>query len=59
VLLGPDVDPRRTPYDVARAAARIQATAYPGAAEYADRYVLNRPSRERMLELYERSSIGA
>lgn len=59
VVLGPDVEPRRTPYDFARAAARIQGSAYPGAAEYANEYVLNRPSRERMLELYERSSIGA
>lgn len=54
-LLGPEVELRRTPYDLERAAARIRSSSYPGAAEYVKEYVLNRPSKERMLELYERS----
>jgi putative phosphoesterase len=34
-LLGPDVELRRTAYDVEAAAAQLEATAYPGAAEQA------------------------
>ncbi|HET7373073.1 MAG TPA: hypothetical protein VFJ20_06790, partial [Gemmatimonadaceae bacterium] len=45
-LLGPEVELRRTPYDLERAAARIRGSSYPGAAEYVKEYVLNRPSKE-------------
>jgi diadenosine tetraphosphatase ApaH/serine/threonine PP2A family protein phosphatase len=34
-VFGPDVDLRRTPYDVADAARRIRATGYPSADDYA------------------------
>ena len=57
-LLGPEVQLRCTPYDLERAAARIRSSSYPGAAEYAKEYVLNRPSKERMLDQYARVSIG-
>lgn len=58
-LLGPEVELRRTPYDLERAAARIGSSSYPGAAEYAEQYVLNRPSKERMLDQYGKSSISS
>ena len=57
-LLGPGVELRRTPYDQARAAARIQATQYPEAGDYANRYVLSQPTREQMQALYEVSTIA-
>src|SRR5262249_19001630 len=41
LLLGPSVEFRHTTYDFADAAARIRGTAYPGADEFADKYVLN------------------
>jgi putative phosphoesterase len=44
-LLGPDVDFRRTPYDLEAAVERIAATAYPDAEAWAREYVyaVNRP----------------
>ncbi len=51
LLLGPQIDLRRTAYDGARAAERIGTTSYPGAAEFAARYVLHPPSEEEMLPL--------
>ena len=39
--LGPDVRPLHTDYDLARAAATIRATAYPEAATFASRHVLD------------------
>jgi putative phosphoesterase len=52
LLLGPDVQLRHTDYDVREAAARVRATAYPGAEEFASKYVLNPPTAAEMLELY-------
>jgi predicted phosphodiesterase len=52
LLLGPDVELRHTTYDVAAAAERIRATPYPGADEFASRYVLNPPSEQETLTLY-------
>ncbi|HXT19941.1 MAG TPA: metallophosphoesterase family protein, partial [Thermoanaerobaculia bacterium] len=37
LFLGPGVEPRHTAYDLEAAAARIRATSYPQAAEFADR----------------------
>jgi len=51
VLLGPDVQLRRTRYDLERAAERIRATHYPLAEEFA-REVLQPPSEQEMLELF-------
>ncbi len=44
LLLGPGLRPQRTPYDAHAAAAMIAATAYPGAAGFAERQVLHPPS---------------
>ena len=52
LLLGPDVQLRRTDYDFARAAATIRATAYPQAEALAVRYVLNPPTAEESLQMF-------
>ena len=54
LLLGPDVQPRHTPYDLQDAAARIRATEYPEAAAFAARNVLQPPSEREMLETFAR-----
>jgi putative phosphoesterase len=51
LLLGPDVRPRHTDYDLDRAAGRITATSYPQAAEFAARHVLEPPSEGEILAL--------
>ena len=56
-VLGPDVELRRTSYDLAQAAERIRATSYPQAAEFAARNVLNVPSETEMLEAFARAEI--
>jgi putative phosphoesterase len=43
LLLGPNVDLRRTDYDLLNAAERIRQTGYPGATEFAQNYVLTSP----------------
>jgi len=58
LLLGPGVQLKRTSYDLANAAERIQATAYPQAREFAEHYVLHRPSEEKMLEAFARAEFG-
>jgi putative phosphoesterase len=57
LLLGPDVDLRHTRYDLAQAAERIRQTAYPGAEEFAARYVLQPPSEEEILQAYARAEL--
>jgi len=52
LLLGPDVQLRHTDYDLTAAAARVRATTYPGAEEFASKYVLDPPTAAQMLELY-------
>jgi len=52
LLLGPDVQLRHTPYDLAEAAERIRATAYPQADEFAARNVLHPPSESDMLNVF-------
>jgi predicted phosphodiesterase len=54
LLLGPDVTLRRTSYDLEAAAARIRATGYPQAEEFAARNVLRPPSEQEMLDLFTR-----
>ena len=44
LLLGPDVQLRHTPYDLANAAERIRGTKYPQAEDFAARNVLQPPS---------------
>ena len=57
LLLGPDVQLRHTPYDLHDGAARIRATAYPAAAEFAARNVLQPPSEREMLETFARAEL--
>jgi predicted phosphodiesterase len=54
LLLGPDVQPRHTPYDLAEAAERVRATTYPGGDDFAARNILRPPSEQEMLEAFRR-----
>ena len=49
---------RRTMYDLEAAAERIRATRYPGAAEFAAQYVLERPGEEQMLDRFRLADIA-
>lgn len=51
-VLGPDVEFRRTLYDLEAAAARIRTTGYPQADDFAARNVLRPPSEEQMLAAF-------
>jgi predicted phosphodiesterase len=53
-LLGPEVELRRTEYDLEAAAAAIRATGFPGADELAAANVLTVPSAEEATEQFER-----
>jgi predicted phosphodiesterase len=57
LLLGPDVDLRRTTYDFECAAGRIRESHYPQAQEFATDSVLNPPSEARMTELFEKVAL--
>lgn len=52
LLLGPDVQLRHTSYDLQRAADRVRRTAYPQATEFAERYILNPPTEEEILNAF-------
>jgi putative phosphoesterase len=54
LLLGPEIELRHTEYDLNGAAERIGNTGYPKAREFAEQYVLNPPSEERMLAAFSR-----
>jgi predicted phosphodiesterase len=56
VLLGPDVELRRTPYDLEEAAERIRETRYPQARRAA-RDVLRPPSEREMLEAFGKAGL--
>ena len=57
LLLGPDVELRHTPYDLAKAAERIRDTKYPQAQDFAANYVLHPPSEEAMLDVFTRGEL--
>ena len=57
LLLGPDIQLRRTSYDLEKAAERIRATEYPQAQEFAARNVLQPPSEQQMLEAFGRAEL--
>jgi putative phosphoesterase len=57
LLLGPDVQLRHTPYDLANAAELIRATAYPQAEDFAARNVLQPPSETSMLEMFAQAEL--
>ena len=52
LLVGRGVELRRTAYDLDQAAARISATSYPKADEFAARCILQPPREDEMLEVY-------
>lgn len=53
-LIGPDVSFRHTKYDVAAAAEEIVRSAYPGAKEFAEEYVLESYPRDDTMQTFER-----
>lgn len=57
LLLGPDVQLRHTPYDLAKAAERIRATSYPQAQDFAGHNVLQPPSEKEMLEAFSKAEL--
>jgi predicted phosphodiesterase len=57
LLLGPDVQFRHTPYDLAQAAERIRATNYPQAEEFAAHSVVQPPSEAEILELFSQAEL--
>ncbi len=57
LLLGPDVQLRHTPYDLAKAAERIRNTKYPQAQDFAARNVLQPPSEGEILEVFARAEL--
>jgi predicted phosphodiesterase len=56
-VLGPEVQLRQTPYDLAQAAERIRATSYPQAQEFVAQNVLHAPSETEMLETFTRAEL--
>ncbi len=52
LMLDNSVQLRRTEYDVATAAERVRATAYPHREHFATQSILAPPSTERMLKIY-------
>ena len=52
LLLGTDVQLRRSPYDLTKAAERIRNTEYPQAQDFAAHNVLQPPSEEEALEVF-------
>jgi hypothetical protein len=52
LLLGPNVELRHTPYDLAEAAERIRSTNYPQAQDFATHNVLQPPAEGKMLEAF-------
>jgi predicted phosphodiesterase len=57
LLLGPDVQLRHTPYDLAKAAERIRASSYPQAHEFAAHNVLTPRSEKEMLEAFAKAEL--
>ena len=57
LLLGPDVQLRRTSYNLANAAERIRATAYPQADTFAARSVVQPPSERDMLDVFSQGEL--
>ena len=58
LLLGTDLQLRRTSYDLVGAAERIRATSYPQAGDFAAHNVLRPPSEQQMLDAYARVALG-
>ena len=52
-IVGEDVEFRRTPFDVERAAAEIRASGWPRGEEFVVENVLAAPSREEAIAQFE------
>jgi hypothetical protein len=59
LLLGPDIQLKRTAYDLERAAERIRSSTYPMREDFAQGNVLRCPAEAEMLELFSRSELQA
>jgi putative phosphoesterase len=57
LLLGPDLQLRRTHYDLTSAAERIRETKYPQAEDFATRNVLQPPSEREILEAFTKAEL--
>ena len=57
LLMGPGVELRRTSYDLDAAAARIRATRYPLAEEFAANNVLRPPAEEQILAAFAQAEL--
>ena len=57
ILLGPTVQLRRTFYDVDAAAARVRATSYPQAEDFAATSILQPPTEEATLKLFANAAL--
>ena len=57
LMLGPDVQFRRTQYDLEEAAARVRASDYPQAEQFAANHILNPPSKEQMLAAFSKVEV--
>ncbi len=57
LLLGPDVQLRRTSYDLIKAAERIRDTKYPQAEEFAAKNVLHPPSEREALDVFTKAEL--
>jgi predicted phosphodiesterase len=53
--VGPDVQLRRTKYDLDSAADRLRRTGFPGVEQFVERQVLHPPSEDQMLAVYAAS----
>jgi len=53
MMLGPGIEFWHTNYDLQRAADRVRTSGYPEAEEFAAKYILQPPSEEDMLKVYE------
>lgn len=59
LLLGPDIQFRHTPYNLAHAAELVRSTDYPQAEDFAARNILNPPTEQAMVEIFSRATFSA
>ena len=57
LLLGPEVQLRRTDYDLEKAAATVRKTSYPQAEDFAARSILKPPSEAATLEAFKNAEL--
>jgi predicted phosphodiesterase len=57
LLIGPNIQLRKTTYDLERAAARVRQTAYPQADDFAARSILRPPTEAATLEAFSKAEL--